>query len=336
MENTLAKYANREYRVPVQAANELAERLGHDLINHYSEQRIKYLIEFSREKKKMFEILKQISDKTIDFNIDNFKRERKRLLKPPPPPDILVPKKILQAVPVNCVLDFGPGNSIMYHGSSKYKQGVISRNSVLENPHKRNISRPRPFTAIPMQTRRPNPVALDRSGRNTSLGITGTFGRNSSLETPSTSSDPHSCNMSRPRPFTDIPRPTQTRRPNPVAFDRSGRNTSLGITGTSGRNSSLETSSNSSRKTRLHVRIPTSGLHRNNYINCVEEPDIEYNHKNGSKWEIPNRSFRQLKNLHTYTEEEKPDLTAERFKMMKIREKAHFRYLQGKVKEFRV
>jgi hypothetical protein len=62
---------------------------------------------------------------------------------------------------------------------------------------------------------------------------------------------------------------------------------------------SLATSSNSSTNTRLHVRIPTSGLHRNNYINCVEEPDIEYNHKNGNKWEIPNRSFRQLKNLHT-------------------------------------
>jgi hypothetical protein len=276
MENTLAKYANREYRVPVQAANELAERLGHDLINHYSEQRIKYLIEFSREKKKMFEILKQISDKTIDFDIDNFKRERKRLLKPLPKSDILVPKTILQAVPVNCVLDFGTGNSIMYHGGSKYKQEVISRNSVLANPHKRNNSRTRPFTAIPTHTRRPNPVALDRSGRNTSLGITGT----------------------------------------------------------SGRNTSLATSSNSSTNTRLHVRIPTSGLHRNNYINCMEEPDIEYNHKNGNKWEMPNRSFRQLKNLHTYTEEEKPDLTAERFKIMKIRENEYFRHLEGKVKEF--
>jgi hypothetical protein len=66
------------------------------------------------------------------------------------------------------------------------------------------------------------------------------------------------------------------------------------------------------------------------------EPDIEYNHKNSNKWEMPNRSFRQLKKLYTYTEEEKPDLTAERFKMMKMRENAYFRFLEGKVQEFRV
>jgi hypothetical protein len=65
----------------------------------------------------------------------------------------------------------------------------------------------------------------------------------------------------------------------------------------------------------------------NNYINCAAEPDIEYNHKNSNKWEMPNRSFRQLKKLYTYTEEEKPDLTAERFKMMKMRENAKTMWL---------
>lgn len=283
MENTPSKYVSREYTVPVQAANEMAERVGQDIINRYSEQSSKYLLEYSREKTKMFKTLKQISEKTIDFDIDNFKRERQRLLKPPPPPDILVPKKILQAVPANCVLDFGPGNTIMYYGGSKYKKGVISRNSVITHPHRRNFSRPRPFTAIPAQTRRPKSVPLNRSGRNTSLGIAGTSGRNSSLEMSPTSP----------------------------------RNTSL--------------------------RILTSGFHRtdsflesNNNLNCDAEPDIEYNNKNSNKWEMPNRSFRQLKKLYTYTEEEKPDLTAERFKMMKMRENAYFRFLEGKVKEFRV
>ncbi|VDH90983.1 Hypothetical predicted protein [Mytilus galloprovincialis] len=280
MENATQKFTSREYSVPVQAANEMAERLRFGVICRYDEQSSKYLMEYNREKTKTFESLKRISEKTIDFDLDNFRKERKRLLKPPPPPDILVPKKILQAVPANCVLDFGPGNSILYYGGEHFKKGVIARNSVITNPRKRNLNRPRPFTAIPLSIRQPN-SALNRSGRNTSLGIVGNSGRLSSLDFASPS----------------------------------GRNQS---------------------------QIFPVGLQRTESLidnkNEIDEESshIEYNHKSSHKWQMPNRSFRQLKKLYTYTEEQKPDLTAERFKMMKNRENVYFKYLDDKVKEFHV
>lgn len=277
MECTPVKYSSREYSASVQSANEMAERLGIYVIDRYNSQASKYLLEYNREKTKLHDAITQISEKTIDFNITAYRQERRRLLKPPPPPDILVPKKILQAVPDNCVLDFGPDNTIMYYGGLKHRKGVIARNSVIENPHKTRTIRPRPFTAVPSSNRRIN--STNKSGRNTSLGFVGRSGRLSSLE------------VSSPR---------------------------------------LVQQNSDQRK----YKGSDSLLDRNDFDSG--ESDTEYNHKSSHKWAMPNRSFRALKQLYTYTKEEKQDHTAERFRVMKDKEHLYFKYLEEKVKNFTV
>ena len=310
-ENAKSRFLTKEYSRPVQSANDLAMRKRQKIFGDINEDIRTCGVKHAAEKINLEYFRRNLGVVSINFDERHFQPSKSRRAKSA---SVKNARDIVNGLPTDCALDYGPGNRLMVftNKSKMIYQASGSNKTSRAAPATQvtTLNNKRPATCIPTKK------SDDSPSFNKSL-----FYRNDNFMN-------HYKTSQSARAPTNEERGSKSAHFSPATARPSGGGVTRSFTTNQAWGSTDSDSDSDENET---YNTNDDNVDENVSINGQEKTQRR---KKGKIQTL--KSFRSLKNEHTYMEGELPDARRDKLNMMKNAERRKFLDIQNRIKDFYV